>query len=326
MYYFTFGSSPDFPFQDGWVTVDADTRTEACEIFRQYYPNSKHPDTINCSFIYPEEQFKHTSMYKEGNFNAFCHNHLTKEPTPKMDISHLIIETTRKCNMACEHCLRGDAQNKNITMETLIPFLKHVNEIGTLSFSGGEPTLHLDILEQLLEYVKEHQIPVYNFYIVTNGKTVSDRFLYLLINWYVYTINYTYEPEMSGVALSKDPFHEEIPTENIQKLRALSFFRTDKFNDFKGKSLIPKGKARNLPAEKFINRSSTTEFSDYIEYEPEENLFRFSDNDIYITVNGNIILDCDYEYEEEEKITKGNTRKMHDFFRLVKEHANKEGE
>lgn len=33
----------------------------------------------------------------------------------KAYVSSLIIEITRRCNMACEHCLRGNAQNLDIT-------------------------------------------------------------------------------------------------------------------------------------------------------------------------------------------------------------------
>ena len=32
----------------------------------------------------------------------------------ELNIDSLIIEVTRKCNMQCEHCLRGAAQRKTI--------------------------------------------------------------------------------------------------------------------------------------------------------------------------------------------------------------------
>ena len=31
--------------------------------------------------------------------------------TEKIAIDHLLVEITRKCQLRCAHCLRGDAQN-----------------------------------------------------------------------------------------------------------------------------------------------------------------------------------------------------------------------
>jgi len=33
---------------------------------------------------------------------------------PKLTFESLAIETTRRCNMKCAHCFRGDAQNVDI--------------------------------------------------------------------------------------------------------------------------------------------------------------------------------------------------------------------
>ena len=33
-------------------------------------------------------------------------------------VESLVIEVTRRCNMRCEHCLRGDAQNLDISTAT----------------------------------------------------------------------------------------------------------------------------------------------------------------------------------------------------------------
>lgn len=71
MYYVTFGS--DGYFNGGWVEVDADTYSEAYELFDKAYSTNAY-----CS-IYSEEQFKGTNMYKNGNLGARCHEKISKE-------------------------------------------------------------------------------------------------------------------------------------------------------------------------------------------------------------------------------------------------------
>lgn len=71
-FYFTFGTSPSFPYQNGWVVVQAPTKLAAINVFCSYYP--RRADCINCSFVYTEEEFKRTGMYdKNDNLGAGCH-------------------------------------------------------------------------------------------------------------------------------------------------------------------------------------------------------------------------------------------------------------
>lgn len=71
-YYFTFGSDQDFPFQNGWIVVQAPSAAAAIDIFCSYYP--RRGECINCSFMYEEEAFINTEMYKrKDNLGAGCH-------------------------------------------------------------------------------------------------------------------------------------------------------------------------------------------------------------------------------------------------------------
>ena len=56
-YYFTFGTSPEFPFCGGWVIVVAPSIKAAGRIFKEFYPNEDDPRFAELS----------------GNFGAFCH-------------------------------------------------------------------------------------------------------------------------------------------------------------------------------------------------------------------------------------------------------------
>ena len=63
-----------------------------------------------------------------------------------MYVQDLILEVTRRCNMACEHCLRGDAQNMDMSTEVVDQILEHCDRIGAVTFSGGEPSLNIPLI------------------------------------------------------------------------------------------------------------------------------------------------------------------------------------
>ena len=321
--YFTFGTSQTFPYQNGWIEIEAPSQTKACEYFKNKYPHPTKPDILNCSFIYSEEEFKNTIMFKEqNNLGAACHEKITTKQTahPKMDIYNLVIETTRRCNMACAHCLRGDSENIDMDFDTLLPFLQHVNSISTITFSGGEPTLNTPIIEKTLKYVKEQDIPVYGFYIVTNGKVLPDDFLTTVIKWYAYCVTCGAEEYSCGISLSKDTFHTEIPYENEMILKGFSFYRDDKTTDFKKIPLILKGNALHLDTRQYKTRINEDEENIRVEdFNETNNTYYLSDNTIYISVKGDILADCDYSYEEMENITIGNTNNMPAFFEYLQE-------
>ena len=56
-FYYTFGTSPSFPFNEGYVIVKGFSREDTAARFMKEYPD-EHPDTINCSFIYDEKEWK----------------------------------------------------------------------------------------------------------------------------------------------------------------------------------------------------------------------------------------------------------------------------
>ncbi len=74
-YYFTFGSDEDFPYYGGWVIIEAANETMARELFAIIYPN-KHHTTLNCAWVYSEEDFEQTDMFKKNNnLGSACHAH-----------------------------------------------------------------------------------------------------------------------------------------------------------------------------------------------------------------------------------------------------------
>ena len=71
--------------------------------------------------------------------------------------------------MSCEHCFRGKSQNVDIDTKYIDSLLKQTEIIGSLFFTGGEPTLCLDKMQYFIDKLYEKRIPLFEFGFVTNG-------------------------------------------------------------------------------------------------------------------------------------------------------------
>lgn len=212
----------------------------------------------------------------------------------KIYAENVAIEVTRRCNMHCAHCMRGEAENKDLSVKMLDEFLSQFDEIGFITFTGGEPTLRLSAIRETLRYCREHGIQVYGFYLVTNGKRITQAFLNTMIAWYAYCLECGGDEEYCGVALSLDPYHAAIDRKNLLLLRSLSFFReNDKKND--GTNLINLGRARSLAVDKrdpvFFNPIEALDVTQ------EDGILYVNNCTLSLTVNGDVLTDSDYEYD-----------------------------
>lgn len=210
----------------------------------------------------------------------------------------MVFEVTRRCNMACKHCMRGDAQCVDMSDEVIDKALENVGEITNITFTGGEPTLNVQAIRHVLDVCKAREIPVYSFYLVTNGKTVTTDFLTAMIEWYAYTQKF--DGDYSAVALSRDIFHEDIPSGNRYLLRSLSFYNEeDKNTDFTIYSPQELGRARSMSATQprcICEPDYTIDGQDIF----------FADGLVTVTADGLYLPVCDYEYAETERIAMGS--------------------
>ena len=95
----------------------------------------------------------------------------------KFVIYRLLFEVTRRCNLKCAHCMRGDAQNIDLTKEHVDAFfnLNQIRSINYLAFSGGEPTLNPGIISYTVDKIIDEHIPVYSMGLITNGQLYSEE-------------------------------------------------------------------------------------------------------------------------------------------------------
>lgn len=215
----------------------------------------------------------------------------------KLQLSEFCIEVTRKCNMKCEHCLRGDAEAIHIDNKYITKALTNVESIGSLTFTGGEPSLNIDAMQFTLDELKRLDITVFNFYIVLNGRKScqNEKMLLLLLRLYQYQ---EYECNSNGIGsmvqISKDKYHshQKEQKNSISYLSALSFFsvRENKYNI---DNIISEGRGF------YIGRKQLS-YDENVILEIDENNIRV-ETLIYLNAKGQICNDCDYSYNTQEE-------------------------
>ena len=88
----------------------------------------------------------------------------------------LTVELTRKCNMNCPHCGRGDAQDKTMSTDTIDKLIEDVDKVSFLSVTGGEPLLEMDRLLYLIQSIS-NKWDIVALDIVTNGSILDERII-----------------------------------------------------------------------------------------------------------------------------------------------------
>lgn len=220
-----------------------------------------------------------------------------------MDISNLIVEVTRKCNISCDHCLRGEVMNMNLKKEYVDTLLNQIDSIGSLCFTGGEPTLNLPIMEYFLEQCKARGIDIANFYIVSNGKKITEKFVMFCMRMYSYCV----EKDQCSVQISNDYYHQVECSYDISLLNGLSFFskknEKDNYNYGNDSFLKTEGRRegkKNKPIVIDEERITVNEFESEVE--------------VYLNCKGEIINGCDWSYINQKKHKLCDVGKLSEYY------------
>lgn len=128
-------------------------------------------------------------------------------------MSCLAIETTRRCNMNCKFCGKGQAQNLDISKEIIDKTLDEMKSvyINTLRISGGEPLLKPNLISYLIKKIIEKHIYINNICIFTNGNVETNLDLsYSILELLKYLRNI--EPEIRNIIRWSDSTTEKVYT------------------------------------------------------------------------------------------------------------------
>lgn len=147
----------------------------------------------------------------------------------KLKYKEFAFEVTRRCNMKCPHCMRGQAENHTISKEVVDKALDNVAIIGRLLLTGGEPFLEPEMIEYIFDGIIKRKIPLMSVNIVTNG-TILDKRIAKSYNKITDYITETVGVRMGWdkkqlraigqISVSNDNFHDDI---DITK--TLKFYR-----------------------------------------------------------------------------------------------------
>lgn len=221
----------------------------------------------------------------------------------KTSITQLILEVTRRCNMCCEHYLRGDAEAVDMNKEVVNKVLDEVCHIGHIFFTGGEPSLNIPLIQYVFDELIRRKISIGSFGIITNGKENQEELAITLLK--AYSRLPLEDPKYCYVAMSKNQFHEET---GPNLLKALSFYSDNhKHIDQPERSLISMGRG------KAFSEAREKNFTDiYIECDKNATMVE----KVCITALGDVLSDCDISYELQESYSVGNVldEKLTDMF------------
>ena len=225
---------------------------------------------------------------------------------------------TEKCNLECEHCLRGCRSNKVMSDDVIEATLSNFEYIDNLAICGGEVTLALDVVEKVIEYVINHQILVGEITYTINGTIYSQKFLDLL-DYSADFLKYKgKKKDRTSFAISWDDFHlkeirklglEEQFLNNIMEYKKSPYYYGLRGLDTK---VFREGRAENLPdAQTLIFRPMETYMTYYVKYRNFLGLIRKKFDEVnglcfmgpVIAVNPDgIVTDCDASIEHQKTI------------------------
>ena len=122
----------------------------------------------------------------------------------KCHIFDLEMIVTNNCNLDCAHCLRGQKNCTTMSDDVIEATLSQVKSVETLNISGGEPTLALESIRKIIDYIIRNRIKVDDFTLTINGTIYSEELLELLdeISQYIST-----DEIHATFAISLDQYH-----------------------------------------------------------------------------------------------------------------------
>lgn len=218
-----------------------------------------------------------------------------------MRFKALTLEITRKCNLQCRHCMRGDAKDTDMGYGVLTEVFKNTSRIDHLTISGGEPSLTPMQIQYIVWLAKEFNCKIGNFFCATNAKRYVPHFMEALNSLY----EICNQKEKCVLTVTTDQFHEMPSPEALKQYRKLLFYK-------------PMGEKGTILAGSIINRGKAMENGlgafdipvSHLLYDVDITGWDLEFGErIYINALGDVLLDSDLSYKKQAEHSMGNITK-----------------
>lgn len=234
--------------------------------------------------------------------------------TVKFNFESLSFELTRRCNLNCTHCFRGEPQDKNIDYNVIDRVFDETNYINILNCSGGEPLLNVEAIEYIVEQLIKRKINIRIFTMTTNGTILSEKTAEQLNKIGKYTLAFaksklknTKLKYGANITISNDKYHHNNPDMAVQFYRQhcaeyVTVYKqgSEKIEneiDNADDGLVYSGRAKELQANNFFVCSP------FHKIEFENGMVR---DCIEIAVNGNSSIAAYQSFDEIDHHSMGN--------------------
>ncbi len=230
-------------------------------------------------------------------------------------IQSLCFEVTRRCNVHCKHCMRGDAENIDIEKSYIDKILSEEDLIIiNLTLSGGEPTLSPDLIIYILNKIVTERKIILSIQMTTNGVIYDERILAAFekyrryANQYLsgFTKHFSIE-EIATIRFSDDQYHTSPISPEYYLCQSrypeILFTRTGNI-DILDDQLILTGRAKDYM------------FGRYFDYKLPKLIIQSNEfghlfsNSFYLTATGYITTEGDGEYQDMDKINLGRVEEF----------------
>ncbi|HPF83551.1 MAG TPA: radical SAM protein [Bacilli bacterium] len=217
----------------------------------------------------------------------------------KIKVKILNIIVTKDCNLTCAHCMRGKCTREYIDIKTLDNLLSQIEEIDFLNITGGEPFLAPKQISYIVNYIKNNNIKIDAFSIITNGTVYNKNLLDDITTLSNLTVNEKYD---NAIAISKDIYHDaEINRLGITEIRNRNQILLEKFCKLNNINYSDHDIADNIIIDEGRGKDIRYYHKKYVDYKFKASNLNYRDkkynDEIIVDTNGFIFISSDVSYD-----------------------------
>lgn len=121
----------------------------------------------------------------------------------KYKFDALAIEITRRCNKACAHCARGDAQELSMAESIIDRIIDDVKDVKGVALFSGETLLEIDKIEYLVQKMNGSNWTTNYLEITTNGTIMNHRIIDIYESFCM-----AQNDRLARLRISNDQYHD----------------------------------------------------------------------------------------------------------------------